>query len=205
MRTTFWLAAAIALLLSPLCAWCQDQGQAQQTPPPAAAGTVQETQSPPAKPDPIVEAARRAREQKKETTKPAKVFDNDNISGKGGVSYVGETTPAPSGDGAAQAEAAGKAAPNDEKTWRDRFAKLRHKLETDQAELDVMQREWGQLFVQFYPDPVKGMQQELTRSDINEKAAKIDAKKKQIDADNQAISDAEDELRKSGGDSGWAR
>lgn len=205
MRTTFWLAAAATLLVSPLCVWCQDQDQPQQTPPPAASNSAQAAQNPPAKPDPIVEAARRAREQKKETTKPAKVFDNDNISGKGGVSYVGETTPPPTGEAAAEGEAAGKASANDEKTWRDRFAKLRHKLDQDQAELDVMQREWGQLFVQFYTDPVKGMQQELTRSDINEKAAKIDAMKKQIDADNQAISDAEDELRKSGGDPGWAR
>jgi hypothetical protein len=205
MRTSTLLTAAAALLVFPLCGWSQEQGQAQTTPPPAASDSAQSAQNPPPKPDPIVEAARRAREQKKETTKPAKVFDNDNISGKGGVSYVGETTPAPTGAAAAQAEAAAKAGPNDEKTWRDRFAKLRHKLEDDKAELDVMQREWGNLFVQFYTDPVKGMQQELTRSDINEKAAKIDAKKKQIDADNQAISDAEDELRKSGGDPGWAR
>lgn len=204
MRTMIWLAAAVALLASPLCGWSQDQGQAQQTPLPSASETAPAAQNQPAKQDPIVEAARRAREQKKETTKPAKVFDNDNISGKGGVSYVGETTP-PTGEAAAQAEAAAKAAPNDEKTWRDRFAQLRHKVEQDQAELDVMQREWGNLFVQFYTDPVKGMQQELTRSDINEKAAKIDAKKKQIEADNRAISDAEDELRKSGGDPGWAR
>ena len=50
------------------------------------------------------------------------------------------------------------------------------------------------------------MQQELQpRSDINEKTAKIEAKKKQIDADQQAIADAEDELRKAGGDPGWAR
>ena len=205
MRTSTLLAAAAALLAFPLCGWGQDPGQTQTTPPPAASGSAQSAQNPAPKPDPIVEAARRSREQKKDAPKPAKVFDNDNISGKGGVSYVGEATPAPTGEAAAQAEAAGKAPQNDEKTWRDRFAKLRHKLEEDQAELDVMQREWGNLFVQFYTDPVKGMQQELTRSDINEKAAKIDAKKKQIDADNQAISDAEDELRKSGGDPGWAR
>ena len=68
-----------------------------------------------------------------------------------------------------------------------------------------MQRELGVLDVQYYSDPVKAMQQEFTRSDINNKTAKIDAKKKQIAADQQAISDAEDELRKSGGDSGWAR
>ena len=68
-----------------------------------------------------------------------------------------------------------------------------------------MQRELGVLDLQNYSDPMKGMQQGLTRSDINEKTAKIEAKKKQIAADQQAISDAEDQLRKSGGDSGWAR
>ncbi|MGC2724093.1 MAG: hypothetical protein WA224_09030, partial [Candidatus Acidiferrales bacterium] len=72
-------------------------------------------------------------------------------------------------------------------------------------ELDIMQRELGVLDVQYYNDPVKAMQQGYTRSDIDEKTAKIDAKKKQIEADGQAISDAEEELRRSGGDPGWAR
>ena len=49
------------------------------------------------------------------------------------------------------------------------------------------------------------MQQQLTRSDINEKTAEIDAKQKEIEADQQAIDDAEDDLRKAGGDPGWAR
>ena len=68
-----------------------------------------------------------------------------------------------------------------------------------------MQRELGELNLQYYSDPMKAMQQELTRSDINAKTDKIDAKKKEIEADEQAISDAEDDLRKAGGDSGWAR
>jgi hypothetical protein len=68
-----------------------------------------------------------------------------------------------------------------------------------------MQRELGVLDVQYYNNPVQAMQQELTRSDINDKTSKIDAKKKDIEADQQAIDDAEDELRKAGGDPGWAR
>jgi chromosome segregation ATPase len=63
----------------------------------------------------------------------------------------------------------------------------------------------NQLQLQNYSDPMKTLQQEVTRSDINEKTAKIEAKKQQIEADKQAISDAEDELRKSGGDVGWSR
>jgi hypothetical protein len=52
---------------------------------------------------------------------------------------------------------------------------------------------------------MKTLQQEITRSDINDKAAQIEDKKKKIEADKQAIEDAEEELRKSGGDPGWAR
>jgi hypothetical protein len=68
-----------------------------------------------------------------------------------------------------------------------------------------MQRELGVLDLQYYNDPMKGMQQGLTRGDINEKTGKIAAKQKEIDADKQAISDAEDDLRQAGGDPGWAR
>ena len=68
-----------------------------------------------------------------------------------------------------------------------------------------MQRELGVLDLQYYNDPMKSMQQGLTRGDINDKTAKIEAKQKQVDADKQAISDAEDDLHRAGGDSGWAR
>ena len=63
-----------------------------------------------------------------------------------------------------------------------------------------MQRELGALNLQYYSDPVKAMQQQYTRSDINDKTAQIEAKKKAIEADQQAISDAEDDLRKAGGE-----
>jgi len=89
--------------------------------------------------------------------------------------------------------------------WRERFAKLRDKLAKDQADLDLLQRELGVVDLQAYSDPMKALQQNLTRSDINAKAAKIDQMTKQVEADKQAISDAEDQLRKSGGDVGWAR
>jgi cell division protein FtsL len=49
------------------------------------------------------------------------------------------------------------------------------------------------------------MQQQYSRQDINDKNAKIDEKKQQIADLKQQLSDLEDELRKSGGDPGWAR
>jgi hypothetical protein len=185
-----------------------------QAPAAQAPGQSTVVSPPPQTTDPLVAAARKAREQKKDQTgaKPPRVFNNDNIPTQGGVSAVGQQpagdnadgTDAAAGNGNAPASS-GASAANGEKAWRDRFAKLRKKLDQDQADLELMQRELGVLDVQYYNDPVKGMQQGYSRSDINEKTDKIEAKKKTIEADNQAIADAEDELQKAGGDPGWAR
>jgi hypothetical protein len=200
----------------------QQSQQSQQAPPSsasqasapaaAAAPSSQSTVvSPPPHEDSLVAAARKAREQKKDQAgaKPPRVFNNDNIPTAGGVSAVGQNPPEVDGTdaaaGAAPAPAAGTSAGSDEKTWRKRFADLRKKLEQDQTDLDLMQRELGVLDVQYYNDPVKSMQQGYSRSDINEKTDKIEGKKKDIDADEQAIANAEDELQKAGGDPGWAR
>jgi len=153
--------------------------------------------------DSLAAAARKAREQQqKGAQKPATVFTNDNLSG-GTVSVVGTTptaatTPSDS-TGAAPSSTS-------DQTWRDRFSKLNHKLDQDQAELDVLQRELAVANQQYYGgDPMKGMQQGLSQNEINDKTAKIDAKKKDIAADKQAIDDADSDLRKAGGDPGWER
>jgi hypothetical protein len=206
----------------------QQSQQSQQAPPtsapasasPAAAPAAAQApssqstvMSPPPKEDALVAAARKAREQKKDQAgaKPPRVFNNDNIPTQGGVSAVGQNPAAADGTDTAAgavgapAPAAGTSAGADEKAWRKRFADLHKKLEQDQTDLDLMQRELGVLDVQYYNDPVKSMQQGYSRSDINEKTDKIETKKKTIEADQQAIADAEDELQKAGGDPGWAR
>jgi len=195
MNKIAWLTAVGVLLVLPTSLWSQ-----QKDPDPRAQDQTQAGSVPQ---DSLAEAARKAREQKKEAPKSSKTFTNDNLPSEGGISTVGDNTATASNETTAPA-AAGQTA-TDEKAWRSRFASLRHKLEQDQANLDVMQRELGQLNMQFYNDPTKAMQQQLTRSDINNKVADIDKMKSQIEADQQAISDAEDQLRKSGGDPGWAR
>jgi hypothetical protein len=225
MRRALWLAAIAAIAVFPPNSHCQQQEQTKSasqdsasstsTSPSTSQNTSQSSSQAPPQSDSgqqesLAEAARRAREQKKDAPKQAKVITNDNIPKEGGISAVGEEPPAAenaenSENASADAAKSEKAAASDEKKWRERFEKLRHKLEQDQADLDVMQRELGVLDLQYYNDPVKAMQQELTRRDINEKTAKIAAKQKEIEADKQAISDAEDDLRQSGGDPGWAR
>jgi hypothetical protein len=230
MRSTLVCAAIFVALSVSASAFAQQPDQPQQPPvnhdkikDPATSAAQPTTPTPPVPPaqigtqasgDSLAAAARRAREAKKDQAQAgARVFDNDNIPKQGGVSSVGATddpSSAAGGDASASGATAAPAAggtpgANDEKGWRETFAKLHHKLDQDQAALDIMQRELGVLDVQYYNDPNKALQQNLTRSDINLKTAKIDAGKQQVEADKQAISDAEDQLRRAGGDIGWSR
>jgi hypothetical protein len=224
MRRMLWVSAA-ALLVLP-AAWSrQDQQQsgsqqsqnqqAQQSGSASSQNQNSQGQSQPQSATPqqdsLAAASRKAREQKKEAPKPPKVFTNDDIPTQGGISTVGEqkeSGTAQTAGGGAQADASSNG--NDEKSWRTKFAKLRHKLDQDQAALDVLQREIGVAQVQYYGgDPTKamndGMSQQPFGSEYTKKLADIDAKKKQVEADKQAIADAEDDLHKAGGDPGWAR
>jgi len=202
MRRTSWLWAAVLVFaasgLIRTQAQPQDQASSQPSQNTASSGSAQ---------DPLVEAARKARAQKKDAPKAAKVYTNDDIPSQGAVSTVGasdETAAQGATDNAAAASG------NDEKTWRDKFAQLNKKLNQDQAELDVLQREAGVGMVQYYGgDPEKAAQDQMNQKPLgaayDKKVSSIDAKKKEVEADQQAISDAEDELHKAGGDPGWAR
>jgi hypothetical protein len=48
------------------------------------------------------------------------------------------------------------------------------------------------------------MKEQYSRADLDKTQGQIDAKKQAIEKDKQALSDLEDDLRKSGGDPGWA-
>jgi chromosome segregation ATPase len=95
--------------------------------------------------------------------------------------------------------------PKSETYWRKRFAKLHDKLNNAEQELDVLQRELNKDQVQYYNDPQKALMQQHDRSDIKDKTARVDAKKQEVASLRQQLSDLEDELRKAGGDPGWAR
>ena len=162
--------------------------------------------------DDVAAAARKAREQQKNAPKPKKVITNDDIPSANAHAPDSGTATAKTGDQHESAQASDQAAkdnaqedPKSEVYWRKRFKMTRDKLAQAEKELDVLQRELDKDQVQYYPDPQKALMQQYNRSDINEKAAKIDAKKKEIESLNQQLSDMEDDLRKAGSDPGWAR
>lgn len=170
--------------------------------------------------DTVADAARKAREAKKAAPTGKKVYTDDDVkpatpsasaqpTSQGDTQTPAQAAPAPA-DGtqpAADANAAPAANPGkaDEKAWRDKFRGQRDQIARLEKELDVLQREQDKAQVQYYPDPQKALSEGYTRKDINEKDTKIAAKKDEIDKAKQALSDLEDELRKSGGDPGWSR
>lgn len=157
--------------------------------------------------DSLAEAARKAREQRGEQSKPAKVWDNDSLEAMGPLGSSSVTQEAKAADSNSKAAAAKPSTPSggDEASWRKKFSDARDKLDKDQQDLTLLQRELGDLSVQYYADPTKGMQQGYSQSDLTKQREKIDDKQKEVDADKQAISDLEDALRQAGGDPGWAR
>lgn len=215
MRKGIWLAAIVVFFVAPHRSQAQQTQQSGQSQASAPSKTQTSGTQPSAKSDPLVEAARKNREAQKNAPKASAVFTNDNIPATpGAVSVVGSAT-AETSDKSSTAASSDKTATagevssstknNDEATWRKKFADARQKLAQDQKELSILQRESDQLQLQYYPDPTKALMQSVDRSDIIKKQKAIDDKKKQIDADQQAISTLESELRQAGGDPGWAR
>ncbi len=160
----------------------------------------------PASSDPVADAARKARAQQQTAPKPKKVFTNDDFT----------STPPPKTDakpGAVQGEDASKTDadqnpendPKSEVYWRKKFSKVRDKLSMAEKEVEVLQRELDKNQVQYYSDPQKALMQQHDRKDINDNRTKLEAKQKEVEALKKQLSDLEDDLRKAGGDPGWAR
>jgi hypothetical protein len=167
--------------------------------------------------DPVADAARKAREQKKkDAAKPKRVYTDDDVNhlnsgsapaapdtnAKAGTESGEAKNPEAQGkDGAGKAPEAEESA---ERKWRREFKEVYQNLDRAQKELDILQREDNKAQVQYYSDPQKALAEQYTRKDINDHDAKIAAKKKEIEQIKQRISDMEEALRKSGGDPGWA-
>jgi len=191
------------LFLAGLAAAAQPQGSSQQTG------------------DPVADAARKAREAKKEAPKPKKVYTDDDIKrsapepqpapAAAPVDASGATTAQAVGDAAKTTDAAKnqdatrKEDPNGEAAWRKKFQGQRDKIEKVMKELEVLGRELEKAQMEYYPDPQKAMTQQNTRGDVKAITTKIDAKKQELAQLRQALDDLEDQLRKSGGNPGWAR
>jgi len=205
MQVKLWMKAFVivpALCLAGLSAAAQQQGSSQQQ-----TG------------DPVADAARKAREmKKKDAAKPKKVYTDDDLKRSAPAPEAAATSAPANASGteaAKTAQAAGDTTksgdatktedPNSEAAWRKRFQAQRDKIAKAEKELDILGRELEKAQLEYYPDPQKALKEQYDRGDINKKSAKIDAKQRELDQLRQGLNDMEDQLRKSGGDPGWAR
>jgi len=171
--------------------------------------------------DPVATAARKAREEKKkEGTKPKKVYTDEDVSRlTGGVTSATAAVPKMPGqeepkagedqqgaakEGTEGAGAGEKPKETPEQKWRRKFADAYKNLDRAERELDILQRENNKAQTQYYSDPQKALAEQYSRKEINERDAKIAAKQKEVQQLRDHISDLEDQLRKDGGDPGWA-
>ena len=129
---------------------CQQQEPAKQASPDSAA-SQSAAQAPPQSAstpqESLADAARRAREQKKDTAKQAKVFTTTIFPRRAGSQRSARSRPPRRMPRMLRATLRSPTRPQKamKTNGAARFAKLRHKLEQDQADLEVMQRELGVL------------------------------------------------------------
>jgi len=181
---------------------------------------------------PLGDLARQLKAQRAKSGEKSKVFTNDDLAAQSpsvdqsaaSLAKAASTTAkdAKSGEKAAKETSGNEAgkesakAPSaetgeqthGEKYFRERMSKLQDRLDIDRRELSVLEQKLGQNQMQYYPDPNKGLLQEsgpTALSDIHKLQDQIDKKKAEIAADQDAIDDLREQLRREGGDAGWLR
>lgn len=200
MRRGIWLTAAALFFSVPLASVAQQSSQGQSTGQSQTGGQAetQKSSSAPgsqAKTDPLVEAARKARQAKKATPVPPVVFTNENMpTSATAISIVGDASASANSSANARALEA-QDAKNDEKMWRQKFAAAHLKLREDKDKL-------AELKSNFY---ALGLARYFNETDTVARQQAMLAQEKQVQADQKAIDDLEDSLRKAGGNPTWGR
>ncbi len=171
-------------------------------------------------PPDLAEAARKARADRAKMAGKVPMFTNDNLPRAGGLSIAGPIAVAgakPGGEGAtaegeggASAEQTDKEKKCDEPCWRGKFAEKRKQIKDAEAEVDVLQREYNLARTQYYQDPNAAMREQYSNNtsggrQLQDLLNRINNKKADIDRMKQELGALEDDLRKSGGQPGWAR
>jgi hypothetical protein len=178
-------------------------GQSQTPPPP------QQQDTPSSSTSSLAEAAKRAREAKKDDQKPARVWDNDTVPKAGAqISVVGE---APAGadagssaasaaaDGSANAAAPAKSSAKsdgqDQSALKSQIANAKEKLSTIKTDLDLLQRTNTLDSQMYYGKPDYSSDKEGAAK-LKDEQDQIAAKQQEMDDQQTKIDELEAELAK---------
>jgi len=89
--------------------------------------------------------------------------------------------------------------------WRHRFATSRLKLKDAKSRLQALRQESTDVLLPFYPDPRMAFGDAYTPETLFAYQRAVAEQERQVQQLTQHLSDLEDDLRKSGGEPGWAR
>lgn len=168
----------------------------------------------------LADLARQAKAQRAKSREKPKVYTNEDIAALPPLPM--STTDIPQGQPTAQSTTGNKAGndarktrpaeagseKNGEEYFRARMGKLEERLELDQREVTIFQQTLGQSRIMYYSDPLQGLLQSsgpMAGSDIRSEQDQIAKKQADVAADQAAIDNLQDELRREGGDPGWLR
>jgi hypothetical protein len=162
----------------------------------AGVATAQQTQS-----DSLVAAARQAREEKAQQSKPMRVWDNDNIPKRpdeitvlNGNTAQNPATPDSPVSSADVKETAGKTAPSEKKAAIEtNLGVAKENLQTLQNDLDILKRKLALDQQSYYGKPDYATDKDGASS-LNEEQDKIDAKQLEMGAAQQKIADLQSQL-----------
>lgn len=132
----------------------------------------------------------RAEHARREHLYPPRVYTNADLPAMGHISVFGQASKPPTAP-TSQAATAAKIQQT-QVEWQRQVAQAQRQLSLDQQALNVTQREWNLSQAQYYSNPNIALQQQYSRSDINQKAAQVKALQAKIQADQQHLQDLQD-------------
>lgn len=173
----------------------------------------------------LAEAARKARaERARKDLSQVRMYTNDDIPKAGAPVSVmgsGQAAPAPAAAAGQAAPAEGAAATGeaatagteeecDETCWRQKFSEKRAAIRDAEREMDILQREHNLSRVQYYQDPNQAVREQYSGNtaggkELQDLQNRINEKKQEVERLKQELSSLEDDLRRAGGEPGWAR
>jgi hypothetical protein len=157
--------------------------------------------------DPVVAAARKAREQKQSQAKAPKVWDNDNIPKSArALSVIGPAPSAPdshSGDSGSNTDkkptdsGEGKTAPAapaaQKSALEAELAAAKEQMQTLQNDLDILQRKYNLDQQTYYARPDYASDK-AGAADLRDEQDQIDAKQQEMTAEQQKVADFQAKL-----------
>ena len=166
----------------------------------------------------LADLARQLKAQRVKSQEKSKVFTNEDLAAlpplpgtSKPAAAQAKPTQETSGKDAAKESASATLAgtdqePHGEKYFREHMGELEARLGLDERELNVLQQKLQLGELMYYPDPNKGLLQEsgpTAMSDVHDLQDRIAKKEADIAADQGAIEDLREQLRRDGGDAGW--